>query len=225
MRNGWRDARWARDMTTSMAYFEERYASDPDPWGFASRWYERRKRQVTVASLPQPGYESGFELGCANGDLTKLLAVRCSRLLAVDGVASVVRRARSRTDHLPHVRVEQMVLPSEWPDATFDLIVVCEFLYYFGGRDMDRLLARVRGSLRPGGTLVACHWRHPAAEHQVLGEQAHRAIRELAGLTQVLRHDERDFILEVFQQEPSPGCGVDGVSTATGTQHLGRAGR
>ena len=34
-------------------YFDRVYASSDDPWGFASRWYERRKRQLTMASLPR----------------------------------------------------------------------------------------------------------------------------------------------------------------------------
>ena len=31
------------------AYFQRVYASDPDPWGFDTRWYEARKRSLTLA--------------------------------------------------------------------------------------------------------------------------------------------------------------------------------
>ena len=39
-------------MTVGPAYFEGMYAASPDPWGFQSRWYERRKYALTLALLP-----------------------------------------------------------------------------------------------------------------------------------------------------------------------------
>jgi hypothetical protein len=41
------------------AYFDDRFAGDPDPWGFDRRWYERRKHTLTVAALPAPRYRRG----------------------------------------------------------------------------------------------------------------------------------------------------------------------
>ncbi len=56
-------------MTTGMddEYFESMYASDPDPWGFDSRFYERRKYDLTMASFARPTYREAFEPGCSNG--------------------------------------------------------------------------------------------------------------------------------------------------------------
>ena len=30
-------------VTLGAGYFDGQYAATPDPWGFTSRWYERRK--------------------------------------------------------------------------------------------------------------------------------------------------------------------------------------
>jgi hypothetical protein len=35
-------------------YFDEMYASDPDPWRFESSWYEQRKYALTMAHYPSP---------------------------------------------------------------------------------------------------------------------------------------------------------------------------
>jgi hypothetical protein len=35
-------------------YFARKYATDADPWGFASRWYEARKYALTLAA-PESG--------------------------------------------------------------------------------------------------------------------------------------------------------------------------
>ena len=40
-------------MTLGADYFAGIYAAADDPWGLASRWYERRKYALTVAALPE----------------------------------------------------------------------------------------------------------------------------------------------------------------------------
>ena len=37
-------------------FFDDFYGDQPDPWGFESRWYERRKRAITMASLPRDSF-------------------------------------------------------------------------------------------------------------------------------------------------------------------------
>ena len=55
-------------------YFDDMYARSDDPWGFTSRWYERRKYAISLAMLPQERYDSAFEPGCSIGVLTGRLA-------------------------------------------------------------------------------------------------------------------------------------------------------
>ena len=71
-------------MTVGTEYFDGMYAASPDPWGFESRWYERRKYAVTMALLPAERYRDAFEPGCSIGVMTGLLAGRCDRLLSCD---------------------------------------------------------------------------------------------------------------------------------------------
>ena len=72
------------------AYFDGLFAASPDPWGFESRWYEHRKRALTLACLPSLRYRYGYEPGCANGELSAALADRCDRLLVSDGAEKAV---------------------------------------------------------------------------------------------------------------------------------------
>src|SRR5258708_25102140 len=67
----------------------------PDPWQVASRWYERRKRDLLLAALPRERYAHGFEPGCGNGETTQRLLQRCERLCAVDFSARAVDLCRS----------------------------------------------------------------------------------------------------------------------------------
>jgi SAM-dependent methyltransferase len=185
-------------VTLDPDYFRERYSVSPDPYGLADRWYEARKYAVTVALLPRARYGDAFEPGCSIGVLTAQLASRCNRLLACDAVADAVASARWRTAGLPGVEVEQRVMPGDWPSASFDLIVFSEFLYYFDDADLDRLLGLGIGALRPGGHLLAVHWRHPAPNHPRTGDEVHQILAGQPRLARLARYRDPDFTAEVF---------------------------
>jgi SAM-dependent methyltransferase len=188
--------------STPIAYFEQMYAGNPDPWDFAGRWYDHRKHDLTVASLTREVYRSAFEPGCSTGMLTARLAGRCDRLLAVDAVESAVRTAADRVAAQPHVTVARARMPHDWPAGPFDLVVLSELGYYFDDGELDHLLYRAVTSLEPGGELVAVHWRRPVAEHVRDGDEVHARIAASPYLERVGSHREADFVLEVFTRVP-----------------------
>jgi SAM-dependent methyltransferase len=179
-------------------YFDEMYAAAPDPWSLRTRWYERRKYAVSVAMLPHQRYADAFEPGCSVGVLTGLLAPRCDRLLSCDAAAAAVETATEHTARFPNVTVERRAIPGDWPPGRFGLIVLSEFLYYFAGRDLDQVIDLAVAALRPAGTLLAVHWRHPVAEHPRGGDEVHAALGHRSGLAVLACHTEPDFRAEVF---------------------------
>ncbi len=192
-------------MTLDSDYFTGLYEADDDPWRLASRWYETRKYGLTVAALPAERYRRGLEVGCSVGVLTAALASRCDELLGVDIAQRAVDVAAERTRRLPGVCVQRRTLPGDWPEETFDLIILSEVGYYFDAKDFHRLLDLTSASLDPGGTLVAVHWRHPVAEYPGSGDEVHERISRRAGdlgLARTVTHEERDFWLEVYLRTP-----------------------
>jgi SAM-dependent methyltransferase len=193
-------------MTLPEGYFDAMYRADPDPWGFTSRWYEQRKYALTLAALPRPRYARAFEPGCSIGVLSALLAERCDALLSADISAGAVAAARERLRDRPQVSVERRRLPHEWPTGRFDLVVLSEVGYYLGDDDLDLLLGNAVGSLAPGGDLVAVHWRHRVDDYPQLGDEVHRRLaQDHDGLARTVRHEEADFLLEVYARTP-PGA-------------------
>ena len=188
-------------------YFDDLYASSADPWGFTSRWYETRKYAISLAMLPDQHYQNAFEPGCSIGVLTKLLAERCGRLLACDGARTAVHSAALRTAPERNVQIQHRTLPRDWPPGTFDLIVFSEFLYYFAAGDLDQVLDLGAASLRPGGSLLAVHWRHPVPEYPLGGDEVHEALSRRPGLARLVDHREPDFIAEVYIR-------TDGIPTS-----------
>jgi hypothetical protein len=63
---------------------------------------------------------------------------------------------------------------------------------------LDRVLCLGISSLRPGGHLLAVHWRHPAPDHPRSGDDVHDALAARAGLTQLAGYRDPDFTAEVY---------------------------
>lgn len=191
-------------MTLPAGYFEQLYSESADPWGFRTRWYEQRKRALTAAVLPQPRYGRGFEPGCSIGTLTAVLADRCDSLLAVDASDQAVAAAAASLSGHRHVEVRRMTVPDEWPDGGFDLVVLSEVGYYLSVADLDRLAELAVGSLVRGGTLLACHWRHPVDDYPATGDGVHAVLGGRPALNRVVTHVEEDLLLDVWTKGPVP---------------------
>ena len=134
------------------------YAVDPDPWRFTTSEYERDKYAATVASLPRQRYRAGLEIGCSIGVLTRQFAQRCTTLVSTDVVESALDSARATCHDQSNVTFELSVAPEDWPEGKFDLVVLSEVLCFFDRADLARMVARVEGSLLPGGDVILVNW-------------------------------------------------------------------
>lgn len=185
--------------STSRRYFESMYESDSDPWHFATSEYERRKYALTVAALPRGRYRSAFEPGCSIGVLSEQLAHRCDRLLSTDIVDDALRTASVRLSECRNVVVEARSIPEEWPEETFDLIVLSEIAYYFDEEGLGRVLSSVVKTTEPGAHVLGVHWRG-ATDYPLSGDDVHESFELCADLRGVVHHLEADFRLDVWER-------------------------
>lgn len=184
------------------SYFDALYSGNSDPWQYQTRWYEKRKRDMCLAVLPQAQYHHAIELGCGNGVFSELLARRCQTLLSIDGNNKAVHLAKQRLADTPNVRVIQGLIPKvldtladaiSRADAVadaalldafatdqppFDLIIISEILYYLSPDDIDKVIAWIEQNLASGGTLLCCHWRYPIEGFEMTGESVHQRLVE-----------------------------------------------
>ena len=182
-------------------HFDDLFLHSDDPWRFKTRWFEARKRALTLACLPAARFAHGYEPGCANGELSAELATRCDRLLVSDGSMRAVELAQARLAAWPHAQVVQAQLPDEWPQATFDLIVISELGYFLDAQRLDALADRALSSLSPGGTLLACHWRRPIQGCELDGDAVHDQLATRLGWEALTTVREADFVLHVWSAD------------------------
>ena len=184
----------------------ERFAAlyqdgDGDPWGTRTSWYERRKRDVVLACLPEQRYRHAAEPGCGTGELTRALAERCDAVTASDFTAAAVSATRDVTSGLTGVVVEQRALPDPGavPDGV-DLVVCSEVLYYLDAADLDRVVERVAAAARPGADVVLVHWTGQAADAPHDAARTHRRFRDDPRFDTVVEHVDAQFLLHVVRR-------------------------
>ena len=182
-------------------YFDALYNDNTDPWQYQTRWYEKRKRNICLAVLPQAQYSNAIELGCGNGVFSELLAHRCRALVSIDSNNKAVQLAQQRLAGTLHVRVIQGIIPDiflilkdellhAYPPSNhspankppFDLIVISEILYYLSPKNIDTVIAWIRQNLAIGGTLLCCHWRYDIDGFAMTGESVHQRLQEAFNL-------------------------------------------
>ncbi|MDF8263620.1 bifunctional PIG-L family deacetylase/class I SAM-dependent methyltransferase [Luteipulveratus flavus] len=172
----------------------------PDPWGVESRWYERRKRALLLAALPRARFGRGLEVGCSTGVLAQDLVSRVDRLVAVDGSAAAAERSEQRLGET--AEVHRMIVPQQWPEGSFDLVVVSEIGYFLSPVALEGLVARVASCLTADGVVVLCHWRHPVHGWPLDAAAVHRGFAQ-GGLPPVAAsYRDRDVEI-VVHADPS----------------------
>ncbi len=180
-------------------YFDQLYARNADPWEFETSSYEAAKYAATLAALPGLIYKNGLELGCSIGVLTKLLALRCARLLATDVSESALTLALARCVDLENVHFECCDLASHFPAGSFDLILVSEVGYYFSASDLETLRGKIARALIPGGHLLLVHFTGET-NYPLTADAVHNAFIAWQGRawTRLKAHREDSYRLDLL---------------------------
>ena len=197
-----RDDRLAA-LTHRRTYFDDVYRNDHDPWAFETSWYERRKRDITMAVLPNPRYRRGVEPGCSIGTLTERLAERVDELIAFDFVTEAVQAARRRIDRAD-VTIVEAVFPVYWPAGTGDLVVWSEVAYYLTDSGFDLAMNGLERWLEPGGHLVAVHYTG-VTDYPRTGRQVATRIEQHPALQRLTAFTDPDFELAVWERRVERG--------------------
>lgn len=194
-----------RDASIPPDWFEDLYAREGDPWAFETSPYEAAKYDHTLARLPALPNDARFaralEIGCANGALTERLAPRCDALVAVDVSETALAKTRARLAGQDQVSVERRVLPADWPDGAFDLVLVSEVAYYWDRADLARAADRLRDGLASGGHLLLVHWTGDT-DYPLTGDEAVEGLATLlAGVVDpVLAERHERYRLDLWRR-------------------------
>ncbi len=181
--------------------FDRLYAESPDPWNFAGSPYERAKYSATLDALGDRMFDHVLEVGCSIGVLTRRLAPRARAILALDVAQAALDQASERCRDLAHVTFRRAMVPAEFPDGLYDLILLSEVLYFLDAPDVTRTATLAQAHLAPGGLVVLVNWTGKT-NTPTTGDAAVRLFSEGAGRLRLLRAwREATYRLDVFSSE------------------------
>ncbi|MBO4239123.1 class I SAM-dependent methyltransferase [Pseudonocardia alni] len=170
----------------------DRLYRSPDPYSIGLSAYEQQKYGTVMDALAGRRFDRVLEVGCGEGDLSVRLAGHTAALLGVDICSAAVQRAAARVPSGTFVR---RTLPHEMPEGDFDLIVCSDVLYYWETVTLQVGLAALLDRLRPGGMLLAYHYRGAFGQAGT-ADRVHEALAAAAaarGLT-VRAHETVDGV-------------------------------
>ena len=105
------------------------------------------------------GCGAALEIGCGTGRVTRRLAQRCAKVLALDSAPGMIEVARQRSRELTQVRFRACDVETfECAPDSFDAIVSVATLHHLA---LERSLERMRRWLAPGGTLLVLDLAYP----------------------------------------------------------------
>ena len=182
-------------------YFSHVYNNSNDPWSFETSPYEKAKYEATVAALPKQHYNKALELGCSIGVLTAMLAKRCSHLLSTDISDAPLQTARQRLKAEPQVIFVQAALPDEYPDGTFDLVMMSEVGYYLSKEDLEKAKEKIVDSLERGGDLMMVHWTPFVPDYPLTGDEVHDLFLHDKRLQHLFGKREEKYRLDVMRKK------------------------
>jgi len=198
-------ARLLRNKDASDA-FEAVYRESGDPWASASPHYryQRLKYDRLIALLPKHRFGNVLDLGCGLGLLSQKLAKCAEHVLGMDISATAIGHARERAAAFGNLEFEPgdiLNLPASL-DGKFDLVVVCDVLYYLSPLDRPTLRSAVHhiaDLLSPGGIcLVANHYFFSVDPDSKVSRNIHRAFSDSPRFAMMSEHRRPFFLATLF---------------------------
>lgn len=185
------------------AVFDRIYAHSPDPWDFEASPYERAKYDATLAALGARRFASVLEAGCSIGVLTRRLAAHADHVLAIDAAQAALDRAAARCRDMPWVAFRRAMLPTEFPDGIFDLMLFSEVLYFLDAADVARTAALAQDHLAPGGLIVLVNFTGET-DTPTTGDEAATLFQTAAPrLCATARERQATYRIDVLAARPS----------------------
>ena len=117
-----------------------------------------------------PECRTALEIGCGRGELSRRLAEKSERVLALDLSPEMIRIAREQSTHFSNIDFQIAdILKYDLPPEAFDCIATVATLHHLPLRES---FLRMKAALKPGGVLLVLDLFEPIKWHGHAGSSA-----------------------------------------------------
>jgi ubiquinone/menaquinone biosynthesis C-methylase UbiE len=138
-------------------YFDKLYASSKEPWVISIRASQQYRYKLCLQILRRfsDKYDSALDIGCSQGQFTKMLQDIASKIIAIDISETAIQRAKERYGSKGAIKFELGSLPRlRYADSQFDLVVALEVLYYLEKEERSKALSEIKRILKNDGYFI-----------------------------------------------------------------------
>lgn len=195
------------DARTAAAVFDAVHADRDDPWSVTDSEYERAKREMLLGHLPEDRYSHILELGCSIGILSRGLAEHARRVTAIDASRKALDRAERQVPDRSGIRFVHGTIPFEWPEGTFDCVVLSETGFYLSRLQLHRTLQRIDACTPRRFTLVLCHLRGDIEDWPLDADEVHDSCLSYWSHRRIEFHHDAEYRLDIVTITKTPEFG------------------
>lgn len=167
--------------------------------------------EVARAAVPEGSTPRVLEIGCGTGSLTRALAERGARVVALDQSAEMLDVARAKTaPYGPRVELVEMAaveIGDRFDAGSFDAVASTLALSEMSADEQAYVLRQARRVLRDGGTLAVADEVRPKS---LLGRVVRGILRfPVAAVTYLLTQTSTRAVVDLAERVRDAGFDVD----------------
>lgn len=121
---------------------EKLFKVSPDPWNFKNSKYESKRFDLMERFVHKVKHDKILEIGCAEGDFTKILSKLSKNVLAVDISKTAVGRAEKICPGVQFL-ITDFTEAGFCSGRKFDLTIASEVFYYVSEGKLFMFLRRI----------------------------------------------------------------------------------
>jgi SAM-dependent methyltransferase len=187
--------------------FDQLYAGLNDPFGteLPQYRYQKRKYDSLLSMLPRRPYVNVLDVGCGLGTFTRKLAPFAEHILGTDISAEAIEQARRLSAGCPNIAYShQDMLDNPHQEASFDLIILADTLYYIEPLTdvgLKSIAGNLSKKLAPGGLLLLVNHYFFGIDLASRGtREIHDAFRWAARLERVAEYRRAFFLATLLRR-------------------------
>ncbi|MDO4917691.1 MAG: PIG-L family deacetylase [Rothia sp. (in: high G+C Gram-positive bacteria)] len=182
----------------SAKIFDAVHRRKSDPWDLFTSPYEIDKRQNFIDALSSAQPHRTLEIGCSSGALSLALSNISAQVVAVDSSAQALQVARQNTASATTIDFQQLIIPQQWPEGTFDLFVLSETGFYFSHEQLSRVFDLMEHSSAPDFRVALCHWRGEINDWPLDAQQVHAQAALRWGSFLEYTQETTDYVIDIY---------------------------